>query len=1725
MKFSASIQSAVCALALLALGTSAALAGTLTIQEINQIESAFGITLTAQERTDLGNIVKPDGIEAWRSEAQARIDAHRKANLDIQVVDSLGNPVQGAQVEVKLNKNAFKFGGVATAADLTDGDGNLSAESQTAAYWQNFTSNMFNSVGCNNAFKPKITSQHSDLPAFTNWAANNNIDVRAHLLMWPGGGTTNDLGGVAGTDYGDHLSTDSTSDYASYDIRGAIETYAGNQSVANRNALKSDVDGEIAEWAGRWNVYEWDVINETRGNYLLQQILGYGQETEWFNIASNNMADPDTKLFINENQIISAKSAALNSTYYTDRRDIYFTTIDRLVASNAPIHGVGFQNRYKWEHIDPADVYSRLDDFGSRYGLQLAGTEFEIKHVDGTFTPSDYTRAQMTEETMTVYYSHALATGLNAWDYMGESPSVAPVTADGTNEWKSAMAWYDGTVKLNALAWYYVHRIRYNSDAELASGLDGQTGLRAFKGDYDITVSYNGQETTSSLSLTNSESVVITLGSEISDSTASTVVDAWSYDGLTNGAGLAEGVSTGLVGGVNFGNDALASIQNEAVRWQSDGVDPSVFQGRNPSSYDGASNGLFQLSVDYLAGDFSATAALTNGIGRVGFGVRSDPGGADLDATFRVVFTSGGGSNALYRLETTDDLGNNQNIGTFSGSTLNHLGVRAVYNLDNAGTAGSFKVYYRHDGGSEVEAHVGQLPAGFNLDQLRAVVQTYNGGANWAVGDQIFTDNLILEKLGEAPAPFFTVDPINKPDAAQDTAYTGQTIAGTASNAVTYAKVAGPDWLSIASDGTLSGTPAGTDVGQNSWIVQVSNGFDADTAVLKINVTGAGGGGPGGNIGIIAGYPITKTDDAASDTIFAGVEVDAGDVVCIATAPNKTTSANLLSLTWSGTEGVDGHSTTINPGDNDGRSCYVFYTEIINSNSYTFTVDAAVVGLTAQSSLFVLRAGSGLIEVGDEATLNANTASPGLSYDFSPETLPEFAITIESYAAKNGAALSKASGYAETQNANGRHIVYSTNVTGSVWNKAHGSDAGALNYVGAGAVFYEKTSGAANTPPTFGSDPIEEAGAYVDTAYTGSTLASHASDGDLDAMTFSIVSGPSWLTVAPSTGALAGTPLATDLGSNSWKVSVSDGTATNFATLHISVGTLVTPYTGTNVLFIAIDDINPILGCYGNTLIETPNIDSLAARGMLFENAHCQWSVCGPSRASLMTGLMPEQGGVMGFVKMRGDAVNNDRDNDKGVTNLVTIPQHFINHGYATAASGKINDYRCVGTINPDGTISEDGGSVDDPPSWSNGFSSPSGVGSTTAVRTTDAKIVKLAAESVAQPGADFTDGLIATAGLAQLNALATGNKPFFLGVGFKKPHLPFLAPASSWSLYDDSAFSPAAFPDKMLNATTYTFNNIHELRDNYYLELSGTNALPITDGILPDDQQRTLQHGYYACISHVDEQVGRVLDELDALGLADNTIIVLWGDHGFHLGDHNEWGKHSNLEQATRVPFIISAPGYPAGQKTDAPVGLLDIYPTLCELAGLPVPEQPPNAAVATNRPLAGLSLVPVLADPDARVQTGVVNHYGSGTYGYAYRTDRYRYTEWIDESGTVQARELYDYEQDPLETINLAGETGYEGLVYQFSRSMRYPTESGGCDRLKASTAPTAPANKSLAGLVLDGDQVSWPDAAGVTYNVMTTTNLVDGIWTTNQTTEADSYIWPMAKPEEFIRVDVSE
>ena len=435
-----------------------------------------------------------------------------------------------------------------------------------------------------------------------------------------------------------------------------------------------------------------------------------------------------------------------------------------------------------------------------------------------------------------------------------------------------------------------------------------------------------------------------------------------------------------------------------------------------------------------------------------------------------------------------------------------------------------------------------------------------------------------------------------------------------------------------------------------------------------------------------------------------------------------------------------------------------------------------------------------------------------------------------------------------------------------------------------------------------------------------------------------------------------------------------------------------------NVLFIAIDDCKPVFGCYGDEFAQTPNIDKLAERGTVFLNNHCQWAVCGPSRASLMTSLMPETTGVMGFKQMRAI-----------LPDVVTLPQHFRDNGYETAATGKIFDHRCV----------EGGRSADDPLSWS--------VPYTWGVDQGYHAKGKVSCEASTNNEADHDDFQICDTGIERMNQLAKGGKPFFLGVGFKKPHLPFIAPKAYWDLYNRADVELASFQLKPKGGTPNAWDDSAELR--------GYSDIP-NEGDIPKEKQAELIHGYYACVSFIDTLVGRLMENLDSLGLAGNTIVVIWGDHGFHLGDHGKWAKHTNMEQATRAPLVIIPPTVGKGTKTAQPSGFIDVYPTLCELAGLDIPEQ-----------VQGKSLVPMLNNPKASVRNGSISLIRRGGMGYAYRTERYRYIEWV-KKGEVVSRDLYDYETDPLETVNLATDERSKPLMEKLAKQMR--EEGVGCTML---------------------------------------------------------------------------
>ncbi len=498
-----------------------------------------------------------------------------------------------------------------------------------------------------------------------------------------------------------------------------------------------------------------------------------------------------------------------------------------------------------------------------------------------------------------------------------------------------------------------------------------------------------------------------------------------------------------------------------------------------------------------------------------------------------------------------------------------------------------------------------------------------------------------------------------------------------------------------------------------------------------------------------------------------------------------------------------------------------------------------------------------------------------------------------------------------------------------------------------------------------------------------------------------------------------------------------------------------------NILFIAIDDLKPILGCYGNTQIKTPNIDRLAKMGTVFMSNYVQQAVCGPTRASLMTGKRPDYTKIWDLkTKMRD--INPD---------ILSLPQYFISQGYSTQGIGKVYDVRCV-----DKDI--------DKPSWSVPFyktdSKFYGVYGEPAegryqlpeTKVLAAKYINealdngktkaeanLYAETKIKPSVEsanvadyaYNDGANMLQAKNILAQLSKSNQPFFFAVGIAKPHLPFVAPKKYWDLYKREDMPLAKFQEQSKNPVAVAYHNAGELRA--YSDIPPLTSF--TDqkefGLtLPVDKQKELIHGYYAAISYTDANVGILLNTLDSLGLTKNTIIVLWGDHGWHLGDHNLWCKHTDFEEATHAPLIIASPEIKPS-KTNAQTEHIDIFPTLCDLAGVAIPSQ-----------LDGKSLVPLMKNPQSTVKEFSVSQYPRSNataenerlgytdvnaMGYSIRTKQYRYTIWMNNGfrstqpfnkDWIIGVELYDYKNDPLETVNVSNDKKYTAIAKELNGKM---------------------------------------------------------------------------------------
>jgi len=448
-----------------------------------------------------------------------------------------------------------------------------------------------------------------------------------------------------------------------------------------------------------------------------------------------------------------------------------------------------------------------------------------------------------------------------------------------------------------------------------------------------------------------------------------------------------------------------------------------------------------------------------------------------------------------------------------------------------------------------------------------------------------------------------------------------------------------------------------------------------------------------------------------------------------------------------------------------------------------------------------------------------------------------------------------------------------------------------------------------------------------------------------------------------------------------------------------------------NVLFIALDDLRPALACAGDPYAKTPNIDALAASGTAFTRAYCQQAVCSPSRSSLLTGRRPDSTKVY-------DLVTHFR---KALPDVVTLPQHFKNNGYYSHGIGKIYH-----------------GGYDDKPSWSVPWEATQGKhfgadglklmgelkAKAKAANADATKIRGLPFEAPEVADDYLNDGWTANRAIEILGERKGKNEPFFLAVGFAKPHLPFVAPKKYWDLYDPAKLPVAASSEPPKGAPSYAPQFGGELRQYHGIPKSGA---------IPAEQARQLIHGYYAATSFADAQIGRLLAALKEKGLAENTIVILWGDHGWHLGDHGMWCKHTNYEMATRAALVMRIPGQKAtGKPSERFVEFVDIFPTLAEVCGLPKPEG-----------VEGFSFAPLLNDPKKEWKLAAFSQYPRGSketgplMGYAVRTEGYRYVEWRKKgTADVVSRELYDHKADPNEDVNIADDSKNRAIIEQHAK-----------------------------------------------------------------------------------------
>lgn len=432
-----------------------------------------------------------------------------------------------------------------------------------------------------------------------------------------------------------------------------------------------------------------------------------------------------------------------------------------------------------------------------------------------------------------------------------------------------------------------------------------------------------------------------------------------------------------------------------------------------------------------------------------------------------------------------------------------------------------------------------------------------------------------------------------------------------------------------------------------------------------------------------------------------------------------------------------------------------------------------------------------------------------------------------------------------------------------------------------------------------------------------------------------------------------------------------------------------------NILFIAVDDLRPELNCYGESHIQSPNLDQLAREGMIFTEAHCNIPVCGASRASLLTGTRPTRYRYLDYLTRA----------DEDYPGVLSLPRHFKDHGYYTISNGKIFHH---------------GNDLAD--SWDERWKPTSTLAPGDYLLPENVALANREGlrgptfEKADVQDSAYRDGKIALKAIRDLRRLKEKDQPFFLACGFMKPHLPFNAPSHYWELYEREHIQ--------LPENRYAPENVPPEAQHTFGELRKYWNIP-KEGQVSDSLARTLIHGYYACVSYVDELIGLVLDELKALELDQNTIVILWGDHGYNLMEHGLWNKQCNYRTSLRSVLMLKVPGKSRGISCDAMVEFVDIYPTLCDLASLDLPAH-----------LEGESLLPLVNDPETDWKDYVICKWFDGL---TIKTSEYAYTEWSESDSAVYARMLFDHQNDREENVNISESEALQPQIEALSRILK--------------------------------------------------------------------------------------